>query len=151
MYFDGSDVGLSTNDEDVTAVGVLGDGSILLSTLGQPGVAGVSGATESDVLRFVPSSLGTSTAGVFEMYLDGSDVGLTGGDESIAGLGLGSADAPVLTTIGDVSVPGFSGGPDDAFLCNDAVTGTSSACTFSLFWDGSDSGLDEVVDALALG
>jgi glucose/arabinose dehydrogenase len=151
MYFDGSDVGLTTNDENVVAIAVLSDGSLLLSTFDQPGVAGVTGATGNDVLRFVPTSLGTSTSGTFEMWLDGSDVGLTNADEEINGVAVGVGDELLFTAVADVAVAGASGGPGDVFACGDATTGTASACTFSLFWNGSGAGLDEVVDAVSLG
>ncbi|MCC6622107.1 MAG: S8 family serine peptidase [Deltaproteobacteria bacterium] len=76
MYLDGSDVGLSQSSENIDAVSVLADGSLLLSTTGSWSVTGVSGANE-DVLRFVPTSLGSSTAGTFSLYLDGSANGFT--------------------------------------------------------------------------
>src|SRR5690606_635655 len=54
------------------------DGSLLIA-LGKPQtVPGVSGKVKpNDVLRFVPSSLGATTAGTWSMYLKGSTVGLT--------------------------------------------------------------------------
>ena len=45
-------------------------------------------ATPQDVLRFDATSLGANTAGMFSMYLDGSDVGLDASADSIDALGL---------------------------------------------------------------
>ena len=83
MYFDGSDVGLTTNDEDVDAAGLTTTGSILLSTLGNFSVSGASGADE-DIVEFLPASLGSSTSGVFQMYLDLSTAGISASEDVIA-------------------------------------------------------------------
>ena len=76
-YFDGSDVGLSTDSgEDVDAAALTNAGQLLLSTLGSFSVPGVSGADE-DVVRFTPTSLGSNTAGTYHMYLDLSALGIS--------------------------------------------------------------------------
>ncbi len=66
IYFDGSDVGLSTNDnEDVNALYVReggGNPTLFLSTLGNFSVTGASGANE-DAFAFTPTTLGSTTAG----------------------------------------------------------------------------------------
>ena len=41
-YFDGSDVELTSNGEDVDAIGFAPDGRLLISTTGNPSVSGVS-------------------------------------------------------------------------------------------------------------
>jgi hypothetical protein len=82
IYFDGSDVGLSTSSsEDVEALSVDGDGKLYLSTSGDFSVTGVAGADE-DVFVFTPSSLGSTTAGTFSssLFFDGSLYGLSGND-----------------------------------------------------------------------
>lgn len=56
-YFDGSDVGLTRNGEDVDALELLPNGNLLVSTSGRARVPGVSGADE-DLIQFNPSSLG---------------------------------------------------------------------------------------------
>ena len=43
MYFDGSDVGLDTTAEKIDSVSLLPDGRVLISTTGNPAVAGVTG------------------------------------------------------------------------------------------------------------
>jgi hypothetical protein len=81
MYFDGSDVGLTTTGEDVDAMAVAGSGAIYLSTQGGFSVPGRSGAND-DVFVFSPSSLGTNTAGTYSvgLYFDGSLHGLGAND-----------------------------------------------------------------------
>jgi len=79
-YFDGSDVGLSTNsNEDVDAAGITPAGTVLLSTLGAFSVTGLSGADE-DVFEFFPTSLGSTTSGTFSMLLDLSALGIATGE-----------------------------------------------------------------------
>ena len=75
MFFDGSDVGVG--GVDVDAASLLPDASILMSfdaaiTLGTLGTV-----ADADIVRFVPTSTGSTTAGTFQLYFDGSDVGLT--------------------------------------------------------------------------
>ena len=79
MYFDGSDVGLSSSSEGIDAVAIDAAGRIHLSTSGSFSVPGVSGADE-DVFIFVPTQLGTTTTGTFSSTLvfDGSLRGITG-------------------------------------------------------------------------
>jgi len=81
MYFDGSDVGLSSSAEDVDAVFVdqgSNNPDIFISTRGNFAVAGNAGANE-DVFAFRPNQLGSTTAGSFmpSMVFDGSYYGLT--------------------------------------------------------------------------
>ena len=66
MYFDGSDVGLTANGEDVDAAAVDAAGRIYLSTRDDFAVTGASGADE-DVFVFNPSTLGANTAGTFSL------------------------------------------------------------------------------------
>ena len=78
MYFDGSDVGLRSYRKDVDGFSLAKDGSLLLSMSGDSMVKDVGWVADEDVLMFKPTSLGRTTAGSFEMYFDGSDVGLGG-------------------------------------------------------------------------
>ncbi|MEK6675009.1 MAG: proprotein convertase P-domain-containing protein [Planctomycetota bacterium] len=76
MYFDGSDVGLSTAaSEDIDAADLTSSGTILLSTLGAFSVTGVSG-TSQDIFEFFPTALGATTAGTYSLFLDLSTVGI---------------------------------------------------------------------------
>ena len=62
MYFDGSDVGISTSQENVDAAAVDAAGRMYLSTTGSFTATGVSGADE-DVFVFTPTTLGATTMG----------------------------------------------------------------------------------------
>ena len=77
LYFDGSDVELTANSEDVNGVARDSSGNLYLSTRNQFSVTVVSGADE-DVFVFTPSSLGPDTSGTYAptRYFDGSNFGL---------------------------------------------------------------------------
>ena len=81
LYFDGSDVGLGENPEDVDAVSVDTAGRLVLSTADAFAVPGLSGADE-DVFVFNPTQLGPTTAGTYSpsFFFDGSTFGLASND-----------------------------------------------------------------------
>ena len=80
MYFDGTDVELTTSSEDVDGVALAG-GNIYLSTSGNFSVTNIAGADE-DVFVFAPTTLGSNTTGTYSsaLYFDGSLLGLAGND-----------------------------------------------------------------------
>ena len=139
-YFDGSDVGLSTSDEDVDAFSVLADGRLVISTTGPAAVSGAAAADE-DLLAFTPTKTGATTAGTWAAYFDGSDVGLsTSSSEDVNGVWVDTAGLIRLSTLGAFSVRGVSGDGSDIFTCKPTRLGSTTACTFSLYWDGSARG-----------
>ena len=143
LYLDGSDVGLTRNGEDVDAVELLPDGRLLISTKGGVTVPGVA-AEDEDVLAFSPSSLGATTAGLWALYFDGSDVGLADrSSEDVDGLAQDEAGQIYLSTVGKFSVSGVSGVDEDVFVFTPSSTGpaTSGIYDSALFFDGSALGL----------
>jgi len=150
-YFDGSDVGLSTSDEDVDAFTLLPDGRLLVSTLGSVSVTGASGADE-DLLVFTPTQLGSTTSGTWAMYFDGSDVGLSStSNEDVNGVWVDTAGKIYLTTLGSFSVTGVSGDGSDIFTCTASSLGSTTACTFAMYWDGSNNGFSgEDTDSIGI-
>ncbi len=145
MYFDGSDVGLSTNDEDVDAIHLLDDGTLLVSTLGAFSVPTLSGQDE-DILRFKPTSLGPTTAGSWSMYFDGSNFGLADTNaEDVDAVAVKDGDI-YLSTLGNFAVAGVSGADEDIFRFTPSSlsdNGNIVAGSYSnaLFFDGSAYGL----------
>jgi hypothetical protein len=150
-YFDGSDVGLTTSDEDVDALDVLPDGRVLISVLGNVSVTGVSG-TDEDLLAFTPTALGSTTSGTWAMYFDGSDVGLsTTANEDVNGVWVDAAGKIYLTTLGSFSVTGVSGDGSDIFVCTPGSLGSTTTCTWAMYWDGSVNGFaGEDTDSLSI-
>ncbi|MEK7786451.1 MAG: hypothetical protein AAB658_13665, partial [Chloroflexota bacterium] len=82
LYFDGTaaGVGLAGATEDVDAFEILPDGSLLISTDGNPVVSGLPGgftARDEDLLLCAPTfTSGVVTSCAWSVYFDASDVGL---------------------------------------------------------------------------
>lgn len=106
MYFDGSDVDIK---KGLLAFSLLEDGSILLTPRVRVNLPGVGWIEPQDIARFVPSAMGTNTAGTFSMFLDGSDVGLTSPGEAIDSISLTPAGKLVITPLGVATIPGAGG------------------------------------------
>lgn len=142
MYLDGSDVGLDTSSENIDALSLLPDGRVLISTTGNPSVPGLIGTADEDILAFTATSLGDVTSGIWELYFDGSDVGLAdSSNEDIDALDVVNGNL-YLSTLGDFSVTGVTGFDEDIFICTPTSLGTNTACSYSpdLYFDGSSWG-----------
>ncbi len=153
IYFDGSDVGLTTNAEDVDAFEILSDGSVIVSTTGNGNVSGVGGFNDEDLLR-CSGSFGLTTTCNWTVYFDGSDVALSAGSENVNGVSV-SAGNIYLSTTGNFSaaVPNqqLSGLGMDVFACNGATTGPASNCNgFSMYFNGIGNGILDTLDAIDL-
>ena len=146
-YFDGSDVGLSGDRaRDVNAFHVLNDGTILLSFIGDTTIPDVGSVDDSDIVRFIPTSLGTSTSGRFELYFDGSDVGLTTNGEDIDALHLLSDGRLVISTIVNSDVTGTTWRDEDLLVFTPTSLGATTSGSWALYFDGSDVGLNQSND-----
>ena len=147
LYFDGSDVGLTTNAEDIDAFDVLPDGTLVISTTGNVDVGGVTGADEDLLLCSGPDfALGFTTVCTWSVYFNGSDVGLSSSSEDVNGVAVASNGDIYLTTTGNFNVGGgVSGSNKDVFVCANPVLPTladpeiTTSCDFSLplFYEGS--------------
>lgn len=82
-WFDGSDVAVSTNSENVDAAWVSAGGLLTFSTSGAYSVSGVSGDGR-DLVRFTPTSTGTNTAGTFSLRMSGAGAGIPSGANVVA-------------------------------------------------------------------
>ncbi|MCP5032788.1 MAG: S8 family serine peptidase [Actinomycetia bacterium] len=140
LYFDGSDVGLARPSEDINGLDILDDGTILITTRGLGKVPGVAHTQDEDVLAFAPSSLGENTAGIWSLWFDGSDVGLDTRGEDLDAIDSGGEDL-LVSTIGQIGVPGFSGEDHDVVACNDWNIGPATECEWTQYLLGSSIGL----------
>jgi hypothetical protein len=148
MFFDGSDVGVSSQDIDDFAI--LNGSTILLSFNDAFNLSGLGAVDDSDILQFT-GTFGNTTSGTFSLYFDGSDVELTTGNENVDAFELLSDGSLIISTAGSFSVTGASGVDEDLARCA-GTFGPSTSCTWSLYFDGSDVGLGdsgENVDAVA--
>ena len=144
LYFDGSDVGLTTSNEDIDAFALLPDGSIIVSTVGSfsvPVTGGTLSGNGEDLLRFVPATLGATTSGTWSMYFDGSDVGLSGSAENIDAVSVLADGRVLVSTTGAVSVSGVSGQDEDLLAFTPTALGSRTSGSWSMYFDGSDVGL----------
>jgi len=71
----------------IDAFALAPDGKLVMSFTQPAGVPGIVGTVDdSDLVKFNATSLGATTAGTFQRYFDGSDVGLTTDAEDIDAL-----------------------------------------------------------------
>lgn len=157
MYFDGSDAGVDLDDsanEDIDAFSILGDGSVVISTVGSASVPGAA-AVGHDSLRCV-GTFGPATTCTWSVYVDGSDIGLsstsTAQNENLDGVAFSGGNLYLSTVTGySVASGSFSGGGDDVWICQGAITGTNTSCPggFVIFYDGSGLAANDL-DAFAL-
>jgi uncharacterized repeat protein (TIGR01451 family) len=133
LFFDGSAVGVSTNDEDVDAFDILADGSVLISpvvAVGMPGLAGTW--ADEDLLRCVPTSSAPIASCTWSVYFDGSDVALIDGSEDVDSVSIASNGDIRLSTLGAFSATSgansLAGNGNQVFACTSPTTGTATAC-----------------------
>ncbi len=136
LFFDASDVGIRSNDLD--GFTVLSSGDILMSFTKGMRFDGINQYVfASDVVRFVPDSLGAQTSGGFQRYLDGSAVGLNSagnGREDIDAVALATDGRTVLSTKGTFFIPGIRGRDEDLI----ALAGEQTSGFMRRYFDGSD-------------
>lgn len=159
LLIHGSDLGL----RDVEAVTVVEATTVVGDATLQPGTLLLADRDE-DILQFVPTSVGSSTSGNLSLFLDGSDIRLS---HDVSGIHL--VQAP--TNIGDVSLQsgqilatmerndnstgdnGIRTRDEDIFILDITDTGSSTAGTATLLFDGSDVSMKaggEDIDGLTL-
>ncbi|MEM9773722.1 MAG: FG-GAP-like repeat-containing protein, partial [Chloroflexota bacterium] len=147
-YFDGSDVGLSSNPLlDIDAFTLLDNGSILLSFAGDTVLPGFGTIDDSDIVRFIPTKIGPKTEGTYEMYFDGSDVGLDTDKEDIDAIAVLPDGRIIISTLGTAQTLKQFGNTlnsldEDLIAFTPTSLGENTAGYFSLYADGSDFGLD---------
>lgn len=149
MVFDGSDVGWGK--VDLEAFDVLSDGSFLLTPSKKLTIPGVGEVLPSDILRFIPTTLGSTTAGVWEWYFDGSDVGLNSNGEYIDAIAFDPSGRLLISSEGSFDAGGVRGNDEDLFTFTKLSLGSNTAGSWALYFDGSRMALtknDEDIDAV---
>lgn len=158
LYFDGSDVGLTTSGEDIDALYVYPSefGQLIaLSTRGSYRVPGFEGeilrGKDEDILFFAASSLGEDTAGEWFVGWYGADEGLTRSSEDVRALWFNHRSEILLSTAGKFSVAGLEGDGRDIVKCTFTDAIEPPYCSFSLVFDGSEYDLDKSIDGFVFG
>lgn len=139
IAFDGSDVGISG---DIDAFTFLDSDTILFSLEATTTVGALGSVDSFDIIQFDASSLGTTTAGTFSLYFDGSDVGLDSSSENIDAFELLPDGRLLISTSGSPAIAGLSSIADEDILAFAPTSlGANTAGSWSLYFDGSDVGL----------
>jgi hypothetical protein len=72
-------------------------------------------------------------------------------NEDVNGAWVDSAGKIYLTTLGSFSVTGVSGDGSDIFVCTPGSLGSTTTCTWAMYWDGSVNGFaGEDTDSLSI-
>lgn len=138
---------------NVDAFAIRPDGSLLFSTIGQIQVPNVTAAAE-DIVLFRPTQLGSNTSGSWELYVDGSDIGISTW-EGLDGVSALPDGRLVISTQRTASLPGISGSvlPEDLSVLTLTSTGNNTKGSWARFFDGSDvhlSGVFKNIDGLSV-
>ena len=142
MYFDASDMQMTGNGEDTDGLAILPDGRLVLSTSGTTKISGVPTHRDEDLFVFTPTSLGETTSGSIETYLDNSDVGLNNsGGEDIDAFHIHPDGRVTFSCNGNFSVSGLSGVDEDLVIFTPTSTGSQTSGTFESFIVGGTLGL----------
>jgi len=139
LYLKGASVGLDdTKNEKIDAIGILPDGRLVVSTGGSFNVSGISGKNQ-DLIAFNAISLGKQTHGTWELYFDGSKVGL--GEVNVNGVWIDGNGHIYFTAKKPFSVAGITGDSGDILKCTLGSTGANTSCTYEFIWDSVNNGL----------
>ncbi|MAJ47576.1 MAG: hypothetical protein CBC35_09985 [Planctomycetes bacterium TMED75] len=147
MYFDASDMQMTTNGEDIDGLAILPDGRLVLSTAGTTKISGVTNHRDEDLFVFTPTSLGENTSGSIQTYLDNSDVGLNNsGSEDVDAFHIHPDGRVTFSCVGNFTVSGLSGTDEDLVNFTPTSTGSQTAGAFEFFIVGADLGLATISD-----
>ncbi|WP_374687406.1 NosD domain-containing protein [Promineifilum sp.] len=144
LYFDGSDVGMTTSDESIDALARLADGALLISTSGSASVKNGSAtltAKDEDLLAFTATSTGATTAGTWRLHFRGADVsGMT--VENLTGASVDPATGTLYATVvNSFTIGGVSGNQL-------TVLAITPARAVSAYWTASSAGFTNPLDGL---
>ncbi len=145
LYFDGSDMGFGGRNLD--GFELLADGTIIMSfdvtNLSVPGVGTIE---RSDIIRFHPTSLGTTTQGSFSLLFDGSDVELTSTSEAIDALTVDGNGRIIFSTRSGMNAGGVSAADEDLVAFNASSLGDVTVGSFEIIFDGSTTGFSKDIN-----
>lgn len=139
LVFDGSDVGLGNVDVDGFAF--LPNGHLLLSVDKDFTLSGFGAVDDTDILEFIPTSLGPTTGGSYGMYFDGSDVGLNSSDEDVDAIDFDASGNLLVSVAGSFNAQSVKGNDEDLFVLTGFTPGANTRGTWGFYFDGSDVGL----------
>ena len=124
FHLDGSDVGLTTNGEDIDGLHEFANGDLAVSSTGRMIATGVD-VRDEDVSTFSGTG-GAATSGSFTPLFDGSDVGFAGsGADDIDSVSFSAGGEFLFSTVGTYIGASSTGADEDI----SRFTGTLGAAT----------------------
>lgn len=152
MFLDLSDVSI-TNNLDAFSTKYNEANTYLMSFEGATTIPGLGTVQGNDIVKFVATTTGTTTAGTFSLFIDGSDIGLNTSTEDIDAISYVSdgnnIESTFVSTQGGVTAGSFTAGNEDVFAINATSVGDTTVATFRMVLDGSETEHgDENIDAL---
>ncbi len=145
ILFDGSDVGLG--NANVDAFAVLDNGHLLLSVRVFAYLPQLGFVDGTDILAFVPTSLGpNNTSGSFQMFFDGSDVGLIPLLQDVDAIDFDATGNLLISVRGPLFAQGVFGNYEDLLRLRNGVFGDNTSGAWEVAFDGSDVGLANFED-----
>lgn len=145
LVIDGSDLGFTT---DVNGVVSLSDGSFLLTFAQRFQHPELGLVQDADIVRFIPTSTGGDTSGAVEVFLDGSDLGLTTYKEDIDALAVSPGGELLISTWGEAGTQQVKAGPHDLLSLSDPTFGSETAGTLQSYLNGANAGLSDVSERI---
>ncbi|MEO0869887.1 MAG: Ig-like domain-containing protein, partial [Cyanobacteria bacterium J06642_11] len=137
LFFDGSSLGLS--GANIDAFDLVSATEILMSFSRTVFLTGIGLVDDSDIVQFTATSLGeNATTGSFSMVLDGSTIGLTRAGEDIDALTQMPDETLLFSTKSTANTTNGLQAENEDLMQYDPDNGN-----LSLYFDGSDVGLDE--------
>jgi hypothetical protein len=161
MVFDASVAELSKNVADFSfsngdPSAAVRKGYIIMSLGQKQNVPGVGTVKPNDLIAFRADDLGADTAGTFQLFMDGSDVGLSTKGEQIDGLDLHGNGNMLLSTTGSGNAP-TGGEPATVFFNDEDIVnfnfqtlGANTNGSFNMALDGSEHGLASTTNIRAI-
>ncbi|MCX6050048.1 MAG: hypothetical protein NT075_33535 [Chloroflexi bacterium] len=146
-YLHGLDVGLTTDGEDIDAIGFTADDHLVISTIGNFDAPNASGRDE-DLFQLNNATFGNPSSGTWRQYFDGSSAGMA--NEDINGLWLDPTQPDLYLTVKDsFAFDNKQMDGNDIFVCTLSQVGV---CTYHLFWDADQSGTSaKHLDGMGIG
>lgn len=140
MFFDGSDVGVGSNNVDSfqlkqeTSVSASGLGFVILMSFKKDfkNLAGLGKVQSCDIVKFTPTSVGNTTAGTFSFFKTCTEMGLNN-DANIDTFTFDPTGRLVVSTAKTAQVSGLMARREDLIVWNGSA--------WQLYLDGSAFGL----------
>jgi hypothetical protein len=149
-YFVGSTAGLTKTAENIDALAFAADGRLVVSTTGLLEAPRTSGGT----LRSQDEDLSVydAASNTWEVYFDGSDVGLDSSTEDVVSVWIDPTLGELyLSTRGTYAVPGLVGDRDDILRFFPSSLGADTRGIFRVAWDGRAHGYGgKPIDGISL-